>query len=123
MSGLVLLSSIAVAPNRQRREFTPTELNELADSIEANGLLHPPVIRFADGQPILVAGERRLRAITDMYALARVFRFDGQLVPLGYVPAQRWASSTPCRRGRPSSKRTSVGWTSPGRNKRRQPPP
>ena len=86
MSGLVLLSSITVAPNRQRREFTPTELNELADSIEANGLLHPPVIRFADGQPILVAGERRLRAITDMYALARVFRFDGQLVPLGYVP-------------------------------------
>ena len=86
MSGLVLISSITVANNRQRREFTPAEINELADSIEANSLLHAPVIRFEGATPVLVAGERRLRAITDLHELGRPFSYDGVPVPLGYLP-------------------------------------
>lgn len=86
MAGLVHIKSVVVRPNRQRSEFSPAELNELADSIEANGLLHAPVIRFDGDVPVLVAGERRLRAISDMHELGRKFYYDGQLVPQDMLP-------------------------------------
>jgi len=53
----VAISSITVAPDRQRKEFKGIE--ELAKSIVQVGLIHPIIIT-PDGQ--LVAGERRLRA-------------------------------------------------------------
>lgn len=86
MTTFTSISLLTVAPNRQRREFTPTEINELADSIEANGLLHAPVVRYADGKAVLVAGERRLRAITDLHELGRRFSYNGEIVPDGMVP-------------------------------------
>jgi DNA modification methylase/ParB-like chromosome segregation protein Spo0J len=86
MAGLCKLSSVVLKPNRQRREFSPTEINELADSIEANGLLHAPVIRFEGDTPVLVAGERRFRAISDLYELGRLFKYNNELVPLGMLP-------------------------------------
>lgn len=51
------LSSITVAPDRQRKELTG--IPELAESIRSLGLIHPVVVT-PDG--VLVAGERRLRA-------------------------------------------------------------
>ena len=86
MSTLIPLNQITFAPNRQRREFKPDSINELADSIATNGLLHCPVLRIEDGQFILVAGERRLRAITDLHALGRPFSYNGQVIPEGQVP-------------------------------------
>lgn len=86
MSGLVKISAVLVKPNRQRREFSVAELNELADSIEANGLLHAPVIRFEGDTPVLVAGERRFRAISDLHELGRKFYYNGQLVPQDHLP-------------------------------------
>jgi ParB family transcriptional regulator, chromosome partitioning protein len=56
-----------IAPNRfqPRRTFTEPELAELEASIRASGLLQPIVVRKrADGGWELVAGERRLRAVT-----------------------------------------------------------
>ena len=56
-----------IAPNRfqPRRTFTEPELAELEASIRASGLLQPIVVRRrADGGWELVAGERRLRAVT-----------------------------------------------------------
>ncbi|PYP79750.1 MAG: chromosome partitioning protein ParB [Gemmatimonadetes bacterium] len=64
------LQRIAVAdiqPNRfqPRRAFTESELAELEASIKASGLLQPVVVRArGDGKWELVAGERRLRAVT-----------------------------------------------------------
>jgi DNA modification methylase/ParB-like chromosome segregation protein Spo0J len=58
------VTDIIVLPNRQRREFDADKLLELAGSITENGLIHPIVIRQDDeGQMVLVAGERRLKAI------------------------------------------------------------
>lgn len=57
----------SIEPNRHqpRREFDPTALQELADSIGASGLLQPVVVRTrpgAAGRYELIAGERRWRA-------------------------------------------------------------
>ena len=56
-----------ITPNRfqPRRAFTEPELAELEASIRASGLLQPIVVRARGaGQWELVAGERRLRAVT-----------------------------------------------------------
>jgi ParB family chromosome partitioning protein len=56
-----------VAPNRfqPRRTFTEAELSELAASIKSNGLLQPITVRSQPGGGWeLVAGERRLRAVS-----------------------------------------------------------
>lgn len=70
-----------IAPNRfqPRRAFTEPELAELEASIKASGLLQPIVIRArGDGKWELVAGERRLRAVsrlgwTEISAVVRDF--------------------------------------------------
>lgn len=80
------LSAITINPNRQRQEFDPQALMELTESIRDRGLLHAPVCREVDGQLVLVAGERRLRAITDLFALGGVFTFDGTLFEEGAIP-------------------------------------
>ncbi len=50
-------------PDQPRRSFAYSELLDLAQSIGENGLLNPISITFRDGRPVLVAGERRLRAV------------------------------------------------------------
>ena len=45
---------------RQRKEFVPAKLKELADSIYEVGQIQPIVV---DSNFILIAGERRLKAI------------------------------------------------------------
>ena len=60
------VSAIRPNPKQPRRAFSPTELDELAQSIDQNGLLQPLLVRPAPGQANkyeLVAGERRLRAV------------------------------------------------------------
>lgn len=56
-----------IAPNRfqPRRAFSEPELAELEASIKVSGLLQPIVVRASgNGKWELVAGERRLRAVT-----------------------------------------------------------
>jgi ParB family transcriptional regulator, chromosome partitioning protein len=54
---------IAPNPNQPRRAFEETALQGLADSIAANGVLQPVLVRpLAGGTYELVAGERRWRA-------------------------------------------------------------
>jgi site-specific DNA-methyltransferase (adenine-specific) len=78
--------SITIAPDRQRREFPIDEHQELVDSIRSKGLLHAPVLRRDGDALVLVAGERRLRAISDLASLDESFRFDGEQVLPGMVP-------------------------------------
>ena len=59
----VPLHAIHVNPYQPRRNFDETALDELAGSLKAIGLLHPPVVRRLEaGVFELIAGERRLRA-------------------------------------------------------------
>ena len=57
-----------IKPNRYqpRRAFDPAALKELKDSLQANGLLQPVVVRPAGAGYELVAGERRWRAAKDL---------------------------------------------------------
>ena len=61
------IEQIAPNPMQPRRNFVQAELEELAASIDANGLLQPVVVRLAEGgggeSYELIAGERRLRAV------------------------------------------------------------
>lgn len=59
--------AIRVSPFQPRRTFAEEELEELAASIRAIGLIHPPVVRTIEGGGKvlyyeLIAGERRWRA-------------------------------------------------------------
>jgi ParB family chromosome partitioning protein len=56
---------IDVNPYQPRRHFEAEELQELAASIQAVGLLHPPLVRslpYSDNYE-LISGERRFRAV------------------------------------------------------------
>lgn len=57
-----------IRPNRYqpRRAFDPAALRELKDSLQANGLLQPVVVRQAGAGFELVAGERRWRAAKEL---------------------------------------------------------
>ena len=77
---------ISVLPHRLRKDFDPSKLMELTESIRKNGLMHPLVVRHENGNILLVAGERRLRAIQDLWDLGESLRFDNQHVTAGTVP-------------------------------------
>lgn len=49
-------------PNQPRKSFPETELDELAQSIKANGIVQPIVVRKKGKKYQIVAGERRWRA-------------------------------------------------------------
>ena len=57
------LSKISVNPNQPRREFDPTALQELADSIAEIGIIQPITLRkMSEDAYQIIAGERRYRA-------------------------------------------------------------
>jgi len=80
------LSELVIPENRQRRTFDEAELQKLATSIMSKGLLHPPVVRFDGEQYILVAGERRTRAITSLATIDVGVSCNGQDFPAGHLP-------------------------------------
>lgn len=56
-------AAIEVNPNQPRKSFDETALKALSDSIAANGVIQPLLVKpLAGGSYELVAGERRLRA-------------------------------------------------------------
>jgi ParB family chromosome partitioning protein len=59
---LASLDEISVNPYQPRREFNETAIQELAESIKANGLIQPLIVRKGDTGYQLIAGERRMRA-------------------------------------------------------------
>lgn len=59
----IAVAKVVPAPHQSRKNFDEAAMNELADSIRAEGLLQPIVVReIADGKFELIAGERRWRA-------------------------------------------------------------
>jgi len=81
-----------IIPNRYqpRREFSDSELVELAESVKQNGLLQPILVRRkGDGFFELIVGERRLRAarIAGLHSVAAIVRNsnDEQAIELALV--------------------------------------
>lgn len=78
------LSSIIIKENRQRQEFDPEALQDLKLSIEYdaakpnNQLFHPPVLRREGEALVLVAGERRLKVIGEIFELGGKFICNGK---------------------------------------------
>jgi ParB family transcriptional regulator, chromosome partitioning protein len=61
-TGHIAIDLIDANPLQPRRVFQPDKLAELAQSIRANGIIQPLVVRKAADRYQLVAGERRWRA-------------------------------------------------------------
>ncbi len=78
---------IIIRTNRQRRQFDQAKILELAGSIADSGLLHPIVVRKADGEYTLVAGERRLKALEHLWFLGSEVHCGKSIIPEGSVPA------------------------------------
>ena len=63
LDGAVPIEQIIANRNQPRQDFNPKEMQELMDSIKANGILQPLTVRdLEDGKFELIAGERRLRS-------------------------------------------------------------
>lgn len=58
----IAISKIETNPNQPRKEFDEAGLEELADSIKANGVLQPILVRPVGSKYEIVAGERRFQA-------------------------------------------------------------
>jgi len=98
----IAVDDIFIAFDRQRKSFAADELHALTDSIQTKGLFHPIVLREVnatggDGTPglVLVAGERRLRAVKDIWGIGGSFRFDGEAVPAEHIPYVTLGELTP----------------------------
>ena len=69
--------SLKLNPDNPRRHRVPKEMDQqLVASIEAIGLLQPPVVREIDGELVVRAGNRRIKAaiaagkeVIDVYLL------------------------------------------------------
>jgi len=77
---MVPVEHIAPNPDQPRRDVSYNGLIELAQSIMENGILNPLSIAFVGGKPILIAGERRLRA-AKMAGIAEVPCIEVQVAP------------------------------------------
>ncbi len=68
---VVPIDEIRPNPEQPREVFVKGELEDLASSIKAHGILSPLVVRREEGRYVVIAGERRLRAAA-MAGLANV---------------------------------------------------
>jgi len=82
----IAINQIKISDNRQRREFKEDELRQLSESIQTHGLFHAITLRIEGDHYVLVSGERRLRAITDLYELGGKFNYDGESVIPDSIP-------------------------------------
>jgi site-specific DNA-methyltransferase (adenine-specific) len=84
---LVKTDHITIAKDRQRHELNEQAILDLANSIADIGLISPVVVRFDSNKDlVLVAGERRMRAIEVLSGLGQSFTHGGKPVPEGTVP-------------------------------------
>ena len=78
------VSTIVPSPYQARKDIFPEQLQELAESIRAEGLLQPVVVRkVSDGKFQLIAGERRWRA----FQLLKIKTIPARLVAAGDASA------------------------------------
>lgn len=92
---VIPIAGIQVPPDRQRTEFDPVAILELAQSIKKHGLFHAIQINPLTGNT-LVSGERRLRAIKEHLVPFNIgVTYNGEKLPAGHVPVVLASSSDP----------------------------
>ena len=96
---IVPIEDIKISENRQRKEFSPEALIELQSSLETGGLQNAIVVREQDGELILVSGERRLRAIKELYSLDVPIKYNGLQLKVGEVPIVTLGELSPLEAG------------------------
>ena len=77
-------------PYQPRKEFSDEALTELVESIRAEGLLQPVVVRAAGDKFQLIAGERRWRA----FQLLKLKTIPARVVQAGNASAASMACCT-----------------------------
>lgn len=79
---------LIVPADRQRQDFDMAKIDDLATSIDANGLIHPPAVRYdtAADRYSLIAGERRWRAMGLLIELGKTIRCGKFVAPIGEIP-------------------------------------
>jgi DNA modification methylase len=84
---VVDIHELVVPENRQRREFRAEEIVKLADSISQNGLIQPVVVRRDNqNRMLLVAGERRIKAMMYVWNFGQAIRCGEHTFDEGQVP-------------------------------------
>lgn len=81
---IVPLDEITI-PERIRKEIDSNGLAKLMESISSRGLFHPVVTRMEEGKLVLVAGETRLRAITQLHMLGTKIMCGVDEIPSGHI--------------------------------------
>ena len=84
------LETIRLNPDQPRKTFDETTLEELASSIEQHGLMQPITVKRIPDQDdyLLVAGERRYRAVQDLRPLEQAEALARMQEAHGYNQAQ-----------------------------------
>lgn len=87
--GNIPISQIEPNPLQPRNVFDPVRLQELANSIQANGIIQPLIVRSKGDHFELIAGERRLRAaklagLSDVPAIVQDYA-DERLLEIALV--------------------------------------
>lgn len=86
---IVPRSSIIIRDRQRKKAVSPSELNELKESIGGKCLLSPPVCFELEGdthQFLLIAGETRTKAIDLLAKERRTFSCDNQTIKPGEMP-------------------------------------
>ena len=86
------VNKIIIPEHRHRKTFVQEDIENLASSVLKHGLFHAPVVK-ADGIT-LVAGERRLKALKELFKKKSSFSYNGLEVELGFLPVVRITSNT-----------------------------
>ena len=89
---IIPLAALQIPEDRQRKEFPAAHIQELAESIRNSGLIHAPVVTERN---MLVAGDCRRRAITQLTAEKQSYYYNGEEIPVGHIPVVRTNASGP----------------------------
>ena len=84
------IERITPNPNQPRQQFDEESLQELVASIKQKGILTPVTVWDKEGEYILIAGERRLRAaklagLTDIPAYVIEVKDDAELMEMALI--------------------------------------
>lgn len=83
---IIDFEDLRIPENRQRRDFDQKKIQALAESIMSKGLMHPPVVKWDGEKFVLVAGERRTRAIRSLSAIDVGIQCHDTFIPPNCFP-------------------------------------
>lgn len=81
------IAKIEANPYQPRKEFEKSQLLDLAESIQSEGLIQPVVVREVNGSYQLIAGERRWRA----FQLLKLKKIPARIIEAGDASAASMA--------------------------------